>query len=377
MRFEKHLTALHDKNRYRSLTLARGIDLSSNDYLGFRDHPFLKDAAIAAIENGISLGAGASRLLRGHTHAHESLEHAAETFFGCEKTLFFPNGFQANVALFQTLCSRRDVIIFDSLIHASARDGIQASHAKHVRVQHNNIQAYTDAIIKARDNGAQNIWIALESLYSMDGDFAPLRDIYALAQKYDAYLVVDEAHSTGVFGARGEGLCLSTLGLEHYPPNLITLHTCGKALGVAGGLICAGDDVIDYMINKARPFIYSTAPPPLQAHLVEKALDLSARTNGDAARKTLKAHINHVKLKCANNAYAHLNIAIHSHIIPIILGADKAAMMAANTLQNAGYDVRAIRPPTVPEGQARLRISLNAALDTETIDTVFNAITQF
>lgn len=359
MSFLKQLNTLKDAHQYRSMALPCGIDLSSNDYLGFRSHSALKQAALAAIENGMTLGAGASRLLRGHMPEHESLEEYAAAFFGHEKALYFSNGYQANVALFQTLPDRHDVIIFDALIHASARDGIQASLAKHIRAPHNDVQAYEDAIKKARNNGAKNVWIAVESLYSMDGDFAPLDELYKLAQKYDAYLVVDEAHSTGICGKNGTGLCSNFAHNE----KLITLHTCGKALGSAGGIICASAEIISYMVNKARPFIYSTAPPPLQAHITEKALALCASADGENARNKLQTLVAHT--------ITHLNADTQSQIVPVILGDAQKALDAAQMLQDTGYDVRAVRPPTVPKGTSRLRLSLNAGLTTEILDEVF------
>lgn len=370
MSFLKQLNTLKDAHQYRSMALPRGIDLSSNDYLGFRSHPALKQAALAAIEDGMALGAGASRLLRGHMPEHESLEEYAAAFFGHEKALYFSNGYQANVALFQTLPDRHDVIIFDALIHASARDGIQTSLAKHIRAAHNDVQAYEDAIKNARNNGAKNIWIAVESLYSMDGDFAPLDELYKLAQKYDAYLVVDEAHSTGVCGKNGTGLCSNFAHNE----KLITLHTCGKALGSAGGLICASAEIISYIVNKARPFIYSTAPPPLQAHITEKALALCASDAGHTARTSLLNLINYVKLNTKEWALNSKEVVVQSQIIPVILGDAQKALDAAKMLQDAGYDIRAVRPPTVPKGTSRLRLSLNAGLTTEILDEVFNFI---
>lgn len=339
------LRRLEAQGRLRSLKPACGIDLSSNDYLGLRSHPALRKAALAAIEAGIDMGAGGSRLLRGHTEHHENLENFAAAHFGTEKALYFANGYQANLSIFTALPSRRDTIIFDSLIHASARDGIQASPAKHIRVAHNDLNAYEDALQSA--DGQK--WIAVEAVYSMDGDLAPIKELSALAQKYDAVLIVDEAHATGVFGANGKGLS------EGQPAdNLITLHTCGKALGVAGGLVCGPAWAIDALVNTARPFIYSTAPPPLQAVLVQKALEIVRDEPG--RREKLFALV-----KLANEILPVTDSP--SQIIPIILGDDKNALEAALALQSEGFDIRAIRPPTVPEGTSRLRVSLNVNLD--------------
>ncbi|MCD8562703.1 MAG: 8-amino-7-oxononanoate synthase [Alphaproteobacteria bacterium] len=345
--FSIRLDELKTKDRLRVLKLPGGVDFSSNDYLGFRNHPALRQAAIEALKSGMDLGSGGSRLLRGHTEAHQNLEDYAALHYNCPKTLYFANGFQANYALLTTLPTRHDVVVYDAYVHASVRDGIQAGTAKSIKVTHNDLNAFEDALKRFRDK-AQTLYIAVESLYSMDGDFAPLPELLALAHKYEALLIVDEAHATGVWGTTGKGL---TEGLTS--ENLITLHTGGKALGVAGGLVCASAEVIDTLINTARPFIYSTAPPPLQAWLMQKALELSASEEGTARRKTLHTLCKMAQAKLGGTG---------SQIVPIILGEDKAALEAAQSLQDSGYDIRAIRPPTVPEGTSRLRLSLNADL---------------
>jgi 8-amino-7-oxononanoate synthase len=356
-RFRKKLQQLEGQNRLRSLNLPGGIDLTSNDYLGLKAHPALRKAAIKALEDGMDLGAGGSRLLRGHTEAHKNLEEFAAEYFQAEAALYFSTGFQANQALFTALPDRHDAIIFDEYIHASAREAIQNSNAAKIKVPHNDLNAFEDALKKA---SAETIWIAVESVYSMDGDFAPLDELHALAEKYNAMLVIDEAHGTGVFGANGKGL---SEGL--HTPNVITLHTCGKALGVAGGLVCGAEDIIDTLINHARGFVYSTAPMPLQAYLVHKALELSR----DEPWRREKLH---VLIKAARNILPPSNS--QSQIIPVILGEDEAALIVAQDLQGQGYDVRAIRPPSVPEGTARLRISLSCNLDEKTLKKFAGAL---
>lgn len=351
--FAQKLEAIKSKNRYRSLSLPGGIDLSSNDYLGLKEHPSLKRAAIEALEGGIALGSGGSRLLRGHCEEHARLEEFAAKHYGFERALYFANGYSANYALLTALPARNDVVLFDSLVHASMRDGLYTPSITSQKIPHNDLNAY-EAALKKHSGLGKRIFIAVESVYSMDGDFAPLAELHALALRYDAILIVDEAHGTGVYGDHGKGLAGS---LPH--ENLITVHTCGKALGVAGGLVCASNDIIEYLINTARPFIYSTAPPPLQAHLTMKAIELCAGAEGDAARKKLMELCALVKTRIGGYG---------SQIVPIILGADEKAVAAAKQLQNQGYDIRPVRPPTVPEGSARLRLSLNAGLGTETLN---------
>jgi 8-amino-7-oxononanoate synthase len=360
--FSSPLGNLKSQNRLRTLKLPDGIDLSSNDYLGLRNHATLRQAALEALQNGMDLGAGGSRLLRGHTSAHQNLETFAAHYYGFEAALYFANGFTANYALFTALPTRHDVVVYDAYVHASVRDGLHASTAQSVKVPHNDLNAFEDALKRHRDK-AETLYIALESLYSMDGDFAPLEALYALARQYDAILIVDEAHAGGIWGPHGQGLS-ETLPRE----NLIVVHTCGKALGVAGGLVCASSDVIHMLINTARPFIYSTAPPPLQAFLTQKAMGIAASEEGDIRRS-------HLKSLCA---YARKELGgSGSQIIPIILGEDKKAVQTAQTLQEQGFDIRAIRPPTVPDGTARLRLSLNTGLSEQILCDFFAKLRPF
>lgn len=365
-KFQKKLSQLKEQSRLRSLSLPGGIDLTSNDYLGMREHPRLRTAAVEAIESGMMIGAGGSRLLRGHDEHFAALEDFAAKHFGGEKALYFANGFIANYALFTTLPDRHDVIIFDSLIHASARDGIAASHAKSIKARHNDLGEFEAALKKARETCKGQIWVAVEAVYSMDGDRAPLPELQALCQKYDAVLIVDEAHSTGVFGMHGEGLA-AALDQE----NLIVLHTCGKAIGVAGGLVCAAAEIVDYLINAARPFIYSTAPPPLQAYLTHKSLEILAGPDGAQRRVTLQQRMGFVR---SPHFLAGMFSDAQSQIIPIIVGNDNRAVEITSLLQAEGFDIRAIRAPTVPEGSARLRLSLSTNIEEATLQRFSNIL---
>lgn len=358
-KFQQKFRDFKERNRYRSLNLPGGVDLTSNDYLGMASHPALRKAAIEALDAGLEIGAAGSRLLRGHTQSHADLEDFAARHFGAGATLYFSTGFQANYALFSTLPSRHDVIIYDSLIHASARDGIQSSAARGVKFAHNDLNALEETLKRYRDK-AEDLWIAVESLYSMDGDIAPLAEIYALAERYGAWLIVDEAHTTGIYGDQGKGL-ISDFCNGVMPDNVIALHTCGKAVGVAGGLVCASMDVIDMLVNTARPFIYSTAPMPLQALLVRKSLEILASGEGDKRREKLFALCTEAKSLFGGHG---------TQIVPVILGDDARAVAVAARLQAAGYDIRAIRPPSVPENTARLRLSLGSALDAAVLQGV-------
>lgn len=337
--------------RYRSLNLPRGVDFTSNDYLGLSTHPALRQAIVDALDAGAAAGAAGSRLLRGHHPEHLALEDFAAKFFGAERALYFSTGFLANLALFTTLPHRRDAVVFDEFVHASVKEGVHAGHAARYKARHNDVDAFEDAVLRARGAGAHDIWIAVESVYSMDGDQAPLTDLRVLAARHEAILIVDEAHGSGVFGATGRGL---SEGM--YDERLIVLHTCGKALGVSGGLLCAPATIVEYMINAGRPFIYSTAPPPYVAAAVQRALQL---VDEEAwRRQRLHELIDYANRRLG--AWRPANAGAPTQIVPVILGAEDAALRTAAALQQAGFDVRAIRPPTVPVGTSRLRISLGA-----------------
>ena len=242
-RFAAEIERLKAAHGYRTLRPASGIDFTSNDYLGFAAHPALREATKKALDEYGIVGAGGSRLLRGHHPLHAELETRAAEFFSCPKTLYFGSGYLANLALFSTLCGRRDAVVFDENIHASMKEGIHASPAERYRARHNDISSFEKNLKKARSAGSQSIWIALESLYSMDGDFAPLRELAMLAHKYDARLIIDEAHATGVFGKTGRGLS-QDLTTDLNAVNTIGVHTCGKALGVAGAIVCGSAPTI-------------------------------------------------------------------------------------------------------------------------------------
>ncbi|MGB0719965.1 MAG: 8-amino-7-oxononanoate synthase [Bdellovibrionales bacterium] len=358
--FQEKIYDLKDKGRYRSLSLPQGIDLTSNDYLGLVNDPYLKNAALEFLQQNDQIGSGGSRLLRGHTASHDALERFAAVFFVAPKALYFSTGFQANQAIFQALPSRHDTIIFDEFVHASAREAIQKSHARHIKVRHNALQGFENAIKEAIASERAHIWVVVESVYSMDGDLAPLAGIYALVRQYpNITLIVDEAHATAVLGTDGKGLAYDLYSTGRMPDNLITLHTCGKALGVAGGLVCGSHDVVDMLVNTARAFIYSTAPMPLQAYLVQKALEFVASDDGAARRD---------RLKNLSKKAQQLFGGAGTHIVPLIIGDDARAVYAAKMLQHKGWDIRAIRPPTVPDGTARLRLSLSANLDEDTLE---------
>lgn len=364
--FPRHqgaLDQLKKRSRYRSLIPRAGHDFASNDYLGLAGSDLLRIAAQEALLRGVPVGAGGSRLLRGNDDEHALLEEEAAALLGCERALFMGGGFQANTAIFSALPGHEDVVLYDELIHASTHDGMKLGRAKTRAFQHNNVADAEQQIALLQSEGfSGRIWIAIETLYSMDGDLAPVSDFMALADRYDAVLVADEAHATGLHGKGG-------LGLTHPfadRANLLSLHTCGKGLGVSGALICGHSALIDTLINKARSFIFATAPSPLNAALVRAAL------RSLAEYPDLQHHAQETVSHAHKEAARLCNLeGFQSQIMPVIIGDDAKTMRIAAALQDKGYDIRGIRPPTVPRGTSRLRISITNNVTPEVITAMF------
>ncbi|MDO9361320.1 MAG: 8-amino-7-oxononanoate synthase [Sphingopyxis sp.] len=361
------LEALGAQSRRRTLAPRAGRDFASNDYLGLADSEALRTALAAGIERGLPAGSGGSRLLRGNHDEHEALEAHAARHYGSEAALYFSTGFAANAALFATLPQRGDVVVHDELIHASAHDGMKLGRADAIAAAHNDAQAFEDIISRWRAGGATGTpWIAVESLYSMDGDRAPLAELAAVADRHDAVLVVDEAHATGVFGPGGAGLAHGLARRD----NLVTLHTCGKALGCEGALLCAPAIATDFVVNRGRPFIFSTAPSPLSAWLVRQAIEIVANEPERQARL-------HAVVRHAAERLVPLGIpASGTQILPVIIGDNERTMRIAACLRDAGFDIRGIRPPTVAQGTARLRIAITLNVDEGNIDDMAEALAQ-
>jgi 8-amino-7-oxononanoate synthase len=366
--FETDLLELERQGRLRALRGRAGADFTSNDYLGMAESEELKRAAAAAIARGVPVGSGGSRLLRGNHPEHEALETEAAAYFGAETALYFSGGYVANLAIFSTLPRRGDLVVHDELIHASVHEGLRRGRAESMSVPHNDIDAFDSAILRWRATGGRGRpWISVESLYSMDGDSPDLTALLAVADRHEAMLVIDEAHATGVLGPQGRGLAA---GFEERE-NVITLHTCGKALGTVGGFVLAPRTIRDFLVNRARPFIFATAPSPLIAAITRAALEIS-RTNPERREQLarLVEFAGHeLRRRCGIEGSG-------THILPVIIGSDQAAVSVAASLQRRGFDIRAIRPPTVPEGTARLRIALTTAVDEATISALFAALAE-
>jgi 8-amino-7-oxononanoate synthase len=365
---KNNLQALEDKGRLRVLRGRAGIDFTSNDYLGLAESEELRRAAAEAITRGVPVGAGGSRLLRGNHAEHEALEREAAAYFGAEAALYFGAGYTANFAIFSTLPQGGDIILHDELIHASVHEGLRRGRAEFASVAHNDADAFDARLRQWRNAGGRGRpWLAIESVYSMDGDSPDLADFITVADRHDATIVIDEAHATGVVGPQGRGLAAAFEGRD----NVITLHTCGKALGTVGGFVLAPKIIRDFLVNRARPFIFATAPSPLIAATTRAALVIS-RTQPER-RQRLAALI--AFAACELESRCGLRSS-GSHILPIIVGADQKAVALAASLQRRGFDVRAIRPPTVAEGTARLRIALTASLNETVIADLFGALAE-
>jgi 8-amino-7-oxononanoate synthase len=364
-RYDATLSGLARKDRLRSLSNRSGLDFSSNDYLGLARSQRMAEGVAAALAAGTPIGATGSRLLRGNAPEHEALEAKAAGFFGAERALFFGGGYIANFAVLTTLPHKGDLIVLDELIHASAHEGARAGRAEIVQAAHNDAGAVDDAITGWRVmGGTGRPWIVVESLYSMDGDRAPLGELIEIADRHDAFLFVDEAHATGIYGLDGRGLAHELEARD----NVVVLHTCGKALGASGALVTAPTVLCDYLVNRCRPFIYATAPSPLMAVAAATALDIVVE---EPERRQRLAGLVALAGKRAENLGLP---ASGSQILPIVVGDVRRAMVLAEALQSRGFDVRGIRPPTVPEGTARVRISLTLNVEEADLSALFDAL---
>lgn len=367
-RYKASLSGLARRNRLRGLGGPEGIDFASNDYLGLARSKRLADAVALALAAGTPVGATGSRLLRGNDPEHEALEAKAAGFFGAERALFFGGGYVASFAVLTTLPQKGDLIVLDELVHACAHEGARAGRAETVQAAHNDADAVNDVIRAWRARGgAGRAWIVVESLYSMDGDRAPLENLIAVADRHESFLFVDEAHATGVFGPDGRGLAHGLEGRD----NVVVLHTCGKALGASGALVTGPAVIRDYLVNRCRPFIYATAPSPLMAVAASEALsvlrDEPERRERLAGLVAFAGEV--LEARCDIKPSG-------SQILPIIVGDSFRTMALATALQGRGFDVRGIRPPTVPEGTARLRVSLTLNVGEDNIADMIEAVAE-
>jgi 8-amino-7-oxononanoate synthase len=335
-----------------------GVDLSSNDYLRLSIHP----RVTAAFARGIEIeGAGStgSRLLRGERNAFASVESRFAEFKGTERSLFFSSGYLANIAVLTTFTEPGDVVFSDELNHASLIDGVRLSKGTRVIFPHNDPEALARLLESTPAAGQR--FVVVESLFSMHGDEAPLEAYADVCQATGSSLIVDEAHAVGVYGPRGTGL-IEQCGVDR--DVLVSVNTAGKALGVGGAFVSGPSWAIEYLVQRARPFIFSTAAPPAMAHALMASL--SVVNDEPDRRERLRELSGHLR-----SALRAAGLEVEpgtSHIVPIHIGSNDAALAVAAAMQAEGFDVRAIRPPTVPEGGARLRVSVNIGVNRSMLD---------
>jgi 8-amino-7-oxononanoate synthase len=363
---KKGLRTLELRNQYRSLAEIHGVNFCSNDYLGLSCHPVLHEAVSQAVHRTKRIGGTGSRLLSGQTEEWHELETRFAAFAGTESALFFTTGYAANMGLLSALVTKDDVIFSDSLNHASLIDGMRLSGARKVIYPHLDLHILENAL--RQESGAP--WrkvIVTETVFSMDGDVAPLGAIAALAEKYGAALVVDEAHATAVHGPGGRGIAAQA---DIVPQLLAVVHTCGKGLGCAGAFVCGPAVLKEHLINHARTFIFSTALPPYFVKQIEAALALSLTM--DLERQQLLKYASHFVQHLRARSFDTASSA--SQIVPILLGNNEDTLDAAEHLQRDGFAVRAIRPPTVPEGTSRLRLSLTTLIDQHELNRLVSSL---
>lgn len=345
------------------------IAFASNDYLGLANDEALKQGAIAAIEQW-GVGAGASQLVSGRLGIFDQLELRLAEFAQRDAALFFPSGFQANLGVLTALADRHDVIFADRVNHASLIDGALLSRAQHVRYQHADVAHLKHKLESTPVAAGGTRLIVTDSVFSMDGDEAPLQELMQLAEQYDAWLVVDDAHGLGVLGPQGRG----SIADARLPPhsNLIMIGTLGKAAGVSGAFVAAERNVIEWLIQRARSYIYTTGASPMIAGALLTSIDRIL--HGEDLRSRLREHIEHLREGIAALDLPFELLPSRTGIQALVIGDNEPSLKISARLLEQGYWVPAIRPPTVAAGSARLRMSLSAAHTHAQIDGLIQAL---
>jgi 8-amino-7-oxononanoate synthase len=357
-RLANELSALRTADQLRNLTNPSGIRLGSNDYLGLSTHPRLKSAIIRALEEDERYCSTGSRLLTGNHERWDQLEFAFARFIAADAALYFPTGYAANIGLLASVLHEDDFVLSDAANHASLIDGIRLSRAQRVIFPHLDLDYLERELNKASPQAGEK-FIVVERIFSMDGDRAPLAELIELCNRYGAWLIVDEAHSTGVDDPIERPDCL-----------LGTVHTCGKALASMGAFVAGSRTLRDFLINRARTFMFTTGLPPYCAAHVHESVVLAA--GADDRRKHLAELGGY--LRKSMQALGFNTGRSESQIIPLVLGSNETVLRCASVLTASGFSVSAIRPPTVPVGTSRIRISLNANLSFDDIDQFMNAL---
>jgi 8-amino-7-oxononanoate synthase len=361
---DKKLDERKKQNAFRSLRLASDvIDFCSNDYLGIAKNNLIQPQLSPDLKHG----SGGSRLLAGNYYLIEQTEQFIADFHDAESGLIFNSGYDANIGLLSCVPQKGDIILYDSIIHASVRDGIRLSFAQGFSFAHNDLHSLEEKLAIE----SNNIFVVTESVFSMDGDIAPLKEIADLCEKYNANLIIDEAHATGVVGNRGEGLVQY---LQLQKECFARVHTFGKACGVHGAIVLGSDKLRDYLINFARPFIYSTSLPEISLAAIRASYQAFPFLFKE--REHLNKLIQHFQVEIFDTQHATLNVQNSKTPIQvaIIPGNNEAKVMAEKLRQN-NLDVRAILYPSVPKGSERLRIVFHSFNTFNEVDTLINILT--
>jgi 8-amino-7-oxononanoate synthase len=342
------------------------FDFSSNDYLALSDHPKLKEASKNAVDS-LGVSASASRLLSGDLKIHHQLEDRVAEFKGKESALVFNSGYQANVGIISALYDKGDAVFCDRLSHASIIDAVRQSGAKLFRFNHNNLE-HLESLLKKEGNKFKNRLIVTETVFSMDGDKPPLKELVEIKNRYDCLIMVDEAHATGIFGQNGAGV-VEEQGLSDHIE--LIMGTFSKALGSFGAYLACSEKVKQYLVNSCRSFIYSTALPPSVITADIEALNIVR--DEPFRRQTLLANADFFRTRLRQEGF---NVTGSSQIIPLIVADADRAVRLSGRLQQSGFWVLPIRPPTVPQGQARLRFSLTYHHTKELLERLADRLTE-
>ena len=363
---ETGVRELGAREQRRSLAEIHGTNLCSNDYLELSRHPALKEAVERAVRDAERVGGSGSRLLSGHAAIWEQLEEEFAQFAGTEAALYFGSGYLANLGLLTALLKKDDLVFSDALNHASLIDGMRLSGARKIIYPHLDLNAL-EAGLRQHAHERGHKLIVTETVFSMEGDVAPVTKILEIAERYGAGVIVDEAHATGVQGPAGRGVAVR----EGIAQQLAaSVHTCGKALASVGAFVCGSAELKEHLINNARTFIFSTAMPPYMAEQIRAALRL-ARTM-DREREELMAKARHLVSGLRTGGWN--TGRSETQIVPLIIGENEQALEAAERLQSQGFAVRAVRPPTVPPGSARLRFSLTSGIPDDELLRLENSL---
>ena len=363
---EAGLRELEAREQRRTLAEIHGTNLLSNDYLELSRHPALKEAVERAVRDAQHVGGTGSRLLSGHAAVWGQLEEEFAQFAGTEAALYFGSGYMANLGLLTALLKKDDVVFSDALNHASLIDGMRLSGARKIIYPHLDLNTL-EAELRKHAHERIREFIITETVFSMEGDIAPVARIVELAERYGAGVIVDEAHATGVQGHAGGGIAVGDGVAQQLAA---AVHTCGKALASAGAFVCGSAALKEHLINHARTFIFSTAMPPYMAEQIRAALGLARGM--DREREELMAMAQRFAGGLRSRGWDASRS--ETQIVPLIIGENEQALHAAEHLQAQGFAVRAVRPPTVPPGSARLRFSLTCGISDDELVRLENSL---